>query len=423
MIERPRDWTRTTLADAADILDSLRVPVNAKEREHRQGSIPYYGATGQVGWIDTPLFDEELLLLGEDGAPFLDPIKPKAYLISGPAWVNNHVHVLRARAVTSNKFLCYYLNSLRFNDYVNGTTRLKLTQGAMRSIPVLLPPPREQGRIVEVIEEQFSRLDAAELYLQRAQLNTTRLREATLERLHRTSASRFPIAALLQEGRKAAYGVLQPGPHIEGGTTLVRVGDIYGGRINRGSLKSISPAIAERYPRTKLRGGEVVITIVGTIGRAAVVPPALEGANVARAVAVLPVGAQVVPAFLAHVLNAPSSRTALTNLSHEVARKTLNLEDVRRFEVSLPDPNTQQRVVDSLEQYLSVYEDTESQIDRTMQRSRQVRHAILQAAFSGQLLSECAVDTPMMMTDSSQRFSQSTGHQGNRNAEAIGVAT
>src|ERR1035441_7623935 len=102
----PAGWAEVGLFDVAESLDSRRVPVNGRERSHRLGPVPYYGATGQVGWIDQPLFDEELCLLGEDGAPFLDRSKPKAYLIDGPSWVNNHAHVLRAlHGVTSNRFL------------------------------------------------------------------------------------------------------------------------------------------------------------------------------------------------------------------------------------------------------------------------------------------------------------------------------
>lgn len=92
----PNGWDLTNLEDVVDILDSKRIPINAKERAERVGTVPYYGATGQVGWIDDYLFDEELVLLGEDGAPFFDMSKHKAYLISGKSWVNNHAHVLRA---------------------------------------------------------------------------------------------------------------------------------------------------------------------------------------------------------------------------------------------------------------------------------------------------------------------------------------
>jgi type I restriction enzyme S subunit len=84
----PKGWVKTKLGEVVDVLDSQRVPINSEERRFRRGNIPYYGATGQVGWIDSHLFDEELVLLGEDGAPFLDSDKPKAYIIGGKSWVN-----------------------------------------------------------------------------------------------------------------------------------------------------------------------------------------------------------------------------------------------------------------------------------------------------------------------------------------------
>jgi hypothetical protein len=102
----PEGWDVLHLENVVDILDSQRVPVNATNRELRQGKVPYYyGATGQVGWIDNYLFDEELILLGEDGAPFLEPTKQKAYIIRGKSWVNNHAHVLRARNGIPNAYM------------------------------------------------------------------------------------------------------------------------------------------------------------------------------------------------------------------------------------------------------------------------------------------------------------------------------
>ena len=77
MSDLPCGWAEVGLFDVAESLDSQRVPVNRRERDKRVGPVPYYGATGPVGWIDKPLFDEELCLLGEDGAPFLDHSKPK----------------------------------------------------------------------------------------------------------------------------------------------------------------------------------------------------------------------------------------------------------------------------------------------------------------------------------------------------------
>lgn len=135
----PKYWTISQLRELVDVLDHLRVPVNSSERSKRPGSVPYYGATGQVGTIDKAIFDEELLILGEDGVQFFDPNKPKAYKIIGPAWVNNHAHVLRPKKekVLQN-YLLHFLNHFNYIGYANGTTRLKLTQGAMNSIPVHL---------------------------------------------------------------------------------------------------------------------------------------------------------------------------------------------------------------------------------------------------------------------------------------------
>ncbi|MFP4088641.1 MAG: restriction endonuclease subunit S, partial [Desulfobacteraceae bacterium] len=156
----PRKWTRVFLEECVDILDSRRVPVNSKDRLKRQGSIPYYGATGQVGWIDDYLFDEQLLLLGEDGALFFDKTKPISYIINGKSWVNNHAHVLRAiSSLTSNKFLKFYLDQFDFAGLVSGTTRLKLNQSSMKRIKVKLPPVSEQHRIVAKLEKLLAKVD------------------------------------------------------------------------------------------------------------------------------------------------------------------------------------------------------------------------------------------------------------------------
>jgi type I restriction enzyme S subunit len=125
-------WGTYYLEDVCEVLDRLRKPINSKERDKRiEGKkeselFPYYGATGQVGFIDDYLTDGEFVLIGEDGAPFLDFSKDIAYLIKGKTWVNNHAHILNS--YFDNKYLLHYLNQFNFYGYVSGTTRLKLTQ-------------------------------------------------------------------------------------------------------------------------------------------------------------------------------------------------------------------------------------------------------------------------------------------------------
>lgn len=140
-----------------EILDHLRKPINAGERSTRitnaKQLYPYYGATGQTGVIDDYLIDGEYVLLGEDGAPFLDKYSEKAYLIEGKAWVNNHAHILKSK--TNNRFLMYYLNWFDYKEYVSGTTRLKLNQGMLKRIPFPDIPSIIKDEIVCYIESAF----------------------------------------------------------------------------------------------------------------------------------------------------------------------------------------------------------------------------------------------------------------------------
>lgn len=161
MIKLKKDnWKQAKIKDCCDILDNLRKPISAIERDKRienksqRELFPYYGATGLVGWIDDYLIDDEYVLIGEDGAPFFDMSKDIAYLIKGKSWVNNHVHILKAKTqIACDKFILHYLNSFNdFGGYVNGTTRLKLNKGQLERIPVLLPPLEEQKQIAALFQ-------------------------------------------------------------------------------------------------------------------------------------------------------------------------------------------------------------------------------------------------------------------------------
>lgn len=144
------------------IFDNLRKPINHSEREKRLLNskiiYPYYGATGQVGSIDDYIFDGEYVLLGEDGAPFLDKFAVKAYLIVGKSWVNNHVHVLKSKS--NNKFLMYYLNWIDYTNLVTGSTRLKLNQANLKKIKYFDVPAKIKNEIVSKIEILFKIIES-----------------------------------------------------------------------------------------------------------------------------------------------------------------------------------------------------------------------------------------------------------------------
>ena len=184
----PTGWAAARLADLAVCLDYKRKPINSAERKKRiEGKTqdqlyPYFGATQQQGWIDDYLFDEELLLLGEDGVPFFDALKKKSYLVSGKTWVNNHAHVFRGLLV-SNAFLAHYLNIFDYTGRVAGATRTKLNQSRAVDIPVPLPPLAEQRRIVAKVDELMALCDRQEAARTERESKRDRLAAAAFARL------------------------------------------------------------------------------------------------------------------------------------------------------------------------------------------------------------------------------------------------
>ena len=142
------------LGDVCEILDSKRIPITASNR--KAGIYPYYGANGIQDYVDDYIFDDELVLLAEDGGHFGSSDKPIAYRVSGKCWVNNHAHVLKPKTNLDVDYLCYSLMFRDVSSIVNGATRQKLTQADMREIEIPLLPLGEQLAIVEKLNKIFA---------------------------------------------------------------------------------------------------------------------------------------------------------------------------------------------------------------------------------------------------------------------------
>ncbi|MFR0614554.1 restriction endonuclease subunit S [Lactobacillus porci] len=139
------------LEDCCEILDSQRIPVTAKNRI--EGPYPYYGANGIQDYVADYIFDDELVLLAEDGGNFGSKDRPIAYRVSGKCWVNNHAHVLKPKPGLDIDYLCYSLAFYDTSNLVNGATRKKLTQSAMRKMKIPLLPLNIQMKIVDTIKK------------------------------------------------------------------------------------------------------------------------------------------------------------------------------------------------------------------------------------------------------------------------------
>lgn len=144
-------WEKKRLQNICENLDKKRIPITKKDRI--EGEIPYYGASGIVDYVNEYIFDENILLVSEDGANLLARTYPIAFSVSGKCWVNNHAHVLRFSEKITQEFVEYYLNSISLVDYISGMAQPKLNQSSLNSIKIPLPTIVEQKRIINELHE------------------------------------------------------------------------------------------------------------------------------------------------------------------------------------------------------------------------------------------------------------------------------
>lgn len=142
------------IEDCCEILDSQRVPITSTNRV--KGNYPYYGANGIQDYVADYIFDDELVLLAEDGGNFGSKERPIAYRVSGKCWVNNHAHVLKPKAGLDVDYLCYSLMFYNTDGLVNGATRQKLTQATMRKMQIPERKIEEQNKIVKTLNKAKS---------------------------------------------------------------------------------------------------------------------------------------------------------------------------------------------------------------------------------------------------------------------------
>ena len=150
--------------ECCDILDSQRVPVTASDRT--SGIYPYYGANGVQDYVSDYIFDDELILVAEDGGHFGEKGKPIAYRVSGKCWVNNHAHVLKPKVGFDIDYICYSLMFYDTSSIINGSTRQKLNQAQLKKMKIPVLPLEEQVIRKSAIKNIFDSIELKKRQLQ-----------------------------------------------------------------------------------------------------------------------------------------------------------------------------------------------------------------------------------------------------------------
>jgi type I restriction enzyme, S subunit len=225
----PVEWEVKPLSEAVDFLDGRRRPVKDSDRAKMRGDIPYYGASGIVDYVNDFLFNEDLILLGEDGENILSRNCRLAFKISGKTWVNNHAHVLRPKPGMVLEFLVEFLESRDYAQYNTGTAQPKLNKLVCSRIPVLRPPPPEQRAIAEALSDVDGLLGG----LDRLIAKKRDLKQAAMQQLL-TGQTRLPgFHGEWEVKRLGSVGTFLKGSGVKkdeamsGDLPCVRYGEIY----------------------------------------------------------------------------------------------------------------------------------------------------------------------------------------------------
>lgn len=288
------------------------------------------------------------------------------------------------------KYLYYFLFFSReaLNELGTGATFKELASSALGKFHIPLPSLEEQRRIVAVLDEAFAAIATATANAEKNLANVDDLFASILAHALHEEARGWEtreLQAILQAGRKISYGIVKPGNHDPNGIRLIKSQQVRDGYMDLSADFRITKALDAEYARTRLRGGEILLNLVGaSIGRSAVAPLELAGANVSRAIAVIPVRDDLVP-WVQYNLRGFVGQQLIQARTGGAAQPVLNLSEVKALPVALPPASQRDAIVRRLDalslEVFSLAAIYRQEIDALIR----LRQSLLHRAFTGEL--------------------------------------
>ena len=335
------------LEDVCEILDSRRVPITAKDR--KAGTYPYYGANGLQDYVADYIFDDELVLLAEDGGNFGSKERPIAYRVSGKCWVNNHAHVLKAKPNMHVDYLCYALMFYDTEGLVNGATRQKLTQTAMRQMVIPYRDMTEQLQIIKKISQIVRSIEKRKEELQLLdQLVKSRFIELFGDIVLNPFGWEKDYLGVVCDVRDGTHD----SPHYHStGFPLVTSKNVTGGEIDLTDCSLISEADFNKInERSKVDMGDIIMPMIGTVGKPVIV-------NVKPNFAIKNVSlikfkddSRVLNTFIRSLLQSDYFDDAVLSKVRGGTQKFISLGDIRKLVVIVPPMELQEQFAAFVEQ-------------------------------------------------------------------------
>lgn len=332
------------IEDCCEILDSQRVPITSTNRV--KGNYPYYGANGIQDYVADYIFDDELVLLAEDGGNFGSKERPIAYRVSGKCWVNNHAHVLKPKAGLDVDYLCYSLMFYNTDGLVNGATRQKLTQATMRKMQIPERKIEEQNKIVKTLNKAKSIITHLRTQLEKMDL----LVKARFVEMFENK--RYPKRKV-EEVCSEIVDCPHTTPKYEGKLVnpAIRTSEIKKGYITWDTMRYVSDKeYKKRVIRLVPKSGDIVYGREGSFGNAAILPNGYKFCLGQRVMLLRPNYHLCSSEYLLYaVISDDVYRQAKAkNNASTVAH--VNVKDVKQFIIPLPPLELQTQFADFVKQ-------------------------------------------------------------------------
>lgn len=291
--------------------------------------------------------------------------------------------------------------------HFTGTTIKHLPQSVLSRLPIPLPPLPEQRRIVAKIDSLTGKSRRARDHLDHIPRLVEKYKQAVLAAAFRGDLTRsnadvnfetMSLCDIVEPGSPIIYGILQPGPNIPGGVPYVRPTEIVDGRIAVAELRKTSLEIAGRYTRSTLRQGDVLLSIVGTIGKVALVPESLTGGNITQSSCRIRVNSEIaLGELVALYLVSAEAKAQFGEMILGTAVHRLNLEDVRRIKIPLPPLKDQEDIIQKVKTAFAWIDRLAGEATSASRLIDRLDQTVLAKAFRGELVPQDPADEPASM--------------------------
>ena len=380
-------WNAVELGNLCEVLDSKRKPITKRDRT--EGDFPYYGSTGIVDFVGDYIFEEKLVLIGEDGAKW-ERGEKTAFIADGKYWVNNHAHVIKPnRDLLLDEWLVYYLYYKDLNEFVTGLTVPKLNQGQLRTIPIPLPSLATQQKIVAKLDAILADIDKARLASEVNSKNAEALYQSYLTEVFEKNedSKRYKLDNVVTRLTNGYVGATK-NIYLESGIPYLLARHVKNNVLKFDERTYISEQFNNKNKKSILKKDDVLLVQSGHIGHSAVVPEEHEGHNCHAMIVISTIKDILSGEFLSLYFQSNKMKILFESMKTGSTIKHLNCGDVKLLMIPIPSIEKQNKIIAEAKKIEMLANSIKNNMTDKLVQLNFLRDSILRQAFNGELVKE-----------------------------------